>query len=237
VSEKFDGVRALWDGQRLRTRRGTLLNAPAWFLARLPAGVALDGELWLGRGRFDEVSALLRRQVTTDEDWRALRYLVFELPGAAGSFEARAAQLQALSAGLAWPQLRAVPQTTVADAGQLQARLEEVLRQGGEGLMLHRADAPWRSGRSDDLYKLKPAQDAEATVIGYTAGRGRHLGRVGALRVRNEAGEEFLIGSGLSDAERSAPPALGSTITYTHRGETSRGLPRFATFLRMREEP
>ncbi|HNB46405.1 MAG TPA: DNA ligase, partial [Burkholderiaceae bacterium] len=68
-------------------------------------------------------------------------------------------------------------------------------------------------------------------------GRGRHAGRIGALRVRDEAGREFLLGSGLSDAQRESPPPVGSWVTYTHRGETRLGLPRFATFLRQRDEP
>ena len=52
VSEKYDGVRALWDGRQLRSRRGKPIHAPAWFIAPLP-DTALDGELWIARGQFD----------------------------------------------------------------------------------------------------------------------------------------------------------------------------------------
>lgn len=93
VSEKFDGVRALWDGHRLRLRGGGEVKAPAWFLAGLPVQ-AVDGELWLGRGRFDELSALVRREQPVDAEWREVRYMVFELPGAPGSFAQRAAALR-----------------------------------------------------------------------------------------------------------------------------------------------
>jgi len=61
VSEKYDGVRALWDGRSLRFRSGLGVSAPAWFTARLPAQ-ALDGELWLARGRFEAVSGIVRRR-------------------------------------------------------------------------------------------------------------------------------------------------------------------------------
>ncbi len=237
VAEKFDGVRAFWDGRRLRTRSGQVLAAPAWFLARLPADQPLDGELWLGRGRFDATAALLRRQQVDDAAWRALRYLLFELPGAPGPFAARAEALRALVQRLGWAQLQAVEQRHIGDAAALQAHLAEVVQAGGEGLMLHRVDAAYVTGRAGVLLKLKPQQDAEATVVGYTAGRGRHAGRVGALRLRDDAGREFLLGSGLSDAQREDPPPVGALVTYTHRGETSRGLPRFATFLRVRDEP
>ncbi|WP_225862259.1 DNA ligase [Ideonella benzenivorans] len=234
VSEKFDGVRALWDGQHLRFRGGGVVAAPAWFLARLPAR-PLDGELWLGYGRFDEVSALLRRADPDDLGWRALQFRVFELPGAPGSFAARAQQIEALVAETAWPQLVAVAQQPLADLTALRQRLAAVLAAGGEGLVLHRADAPYVTGRVEVLYKLKPVQDGEAVVIGHLPGRGKYEGLVGALRVRDETGQVFLLGSGLSDAQRRQPPAVGTRVTYSWRGRTATGLPRFATLLRVRE--
>mgnify|MGYP001563027299 FL=1 len=37
VSEKLDGVRAVWDGRELRFRSGRRVPAPEWFTASLPA--------------------------------------------------------------------------------------------------------------------------------------------------------------------------------------------------------
>lgn len=234
VSEKFDGVRACWDGRRLISRGGLVLAAPAGFLARLPP-VPLDGELWLARGRFEAVSALVRRQTASESDWQAVRYLVFEQPGGDGSFAQRHARLRQLlpAQDLDQPGPQVVDQQRVAGSAALQAWLERVVAQGGEGLVLHRADAPYLTGRQSVLAKLKPVADAEALVIGHEPGQGRLAGRLGALRVRNEAGQEFRIGSGLSDAQRAQPPAIGTVITYAWRGETGSGLPRFATFVRV----
>lgn len=234
VSEKLDGVRAFWDGQRLFTRHGQPIAAPAWFAAHLPAQ-ALDGELWMARGQFEATSAAVRRQQPQDGEWRALHYMVFELPGADGTFEQRAAALQALASQAAWDGLQAVPQTRVATAAALQTRLAEVVRGGGEGLMLHEAAAPYQSGRQASLLKLKPQDDDEAVVLAHLAGAGRLQGLLGALRVRNGAGQAFSIGSGFSDAQRRTPPPVGSTVTYRYRGLTKSGLPRFATFLRVQD--
>ncbi|MCO5976238.1 DNA ligase [Ideonella oryzae] len=234
VSEKFDGVRALWDGRQLRFRGGGAVAAPAWFLARLPRQ-SLDGELWLGHGRFDEVSALLRRGDPDDPGWHAVQYRVFELPDAPGGFAQRAGQIEALVAAAAWPQLVAVSQEPVVDATALQRLLAAVVAAGGEGLVLHRADAPYQTGRTEALFKFKPVQDAEAVVIGHEEGHGKYVGMVGALRVRNEAGQVFLLGSGLKDAQRRQPPPLGTRVTYSWRGLTASGLPRFATLLRVRD--
>ncbi len=235
VSEKLDGVRALWDGHTLRFRSGRPIAAPAWFTQALPAQ-ALDGELWAGRGRFDAVSGTVRRKQPIDGDWRALRYAVFDLPGAAGPFAERTAQLQAWAAAAALPHCLAIAQERLPDRRALRRRLDAVVQAGGEGLMLHRAGAAWLPGRSGQLLKLKPLFDAEATVVGHQPGQGRHVGRLGALRVRADTGVVFEIGTGFSDAERADPPALGVRVSYTYRGTTPGGVPRFASFLRVRED-
>jgi len=231
VSEKLDGVRALWDGQVLRFRSGLAIAAPAWFTARLPA-VPLDGELWAGHGSFETLVGTVRHQQPDDAAWRAVRYQVFELPGAGGRFDERAPALAALCRQLGWPALQALAQTTVADRADLQRRLDAVVAAGGEGLVLHRADAPVASGRGPWLFKHKPLQDAEAVVTGHLAGQGRLAGQCGALLVRTEAGLALAIGTGLSDADRARPPAIGEHITFTHRGLTAAGVPRFASYLR-----
>jgi DNA ligase-1 len=234
VSEKYDGVRAVWDGHTLRSRSGLSIAAPAWFTQRLPA-VALDGELWAGRGRFEALSGAVRRGTPREAEWQQIRYLAFDLPGAPGTFSARYERLASLGQEVDAPHFQAVEQRRVATRAALQRWLHEVVAQGGEGLMLHRADALYLTGRSAVLQKLKPVHDAEAVVLAAVPGRGRHAGRMGALRVRTPAGREFLLGTGFSDAERESPPPPGSVVSYRHRGHTESGLPRFASFLRARE--
>lgn len=236
VSEKYDGVRTLWDGRTLRFRGGGEVHAPAWFLAKLPRA-PLDGELWLGRNRFEELSGIVRRTEPADLEWRRITYMVFELPGAPGTFAERAARIKELVIAAEFPQLKAVDQFRVKDRAELQRRLREVVAEGGEGLMLHRADAPYLTGRSDALLKLKPLLDTEAVVIAQIPGKGKYAGLMGALRMQTPEGRRFVLGTGFSDAVRRNPPPVGATVTYTYRGLTKTGLPRFASFLRVREGP
>jgi len=235
VSEKFDGVRAQWDGRSLRFRGGGRVPAPAWFTADFPA-VPLDGELWIARGQFDALSGTVRKIEPVDAEWRQVRYLVFELPGAAGTFSERVRQMQAMlaQAGVSW--LQAVEQTRVASQAELMQRMDAVVRANGEGLMLHRADALYLTGRSDALLKLKPWQDAEAVVVGYSPGNGKYHGLTGALQMEMPDGRRFRIGSGLSDALRRQPPPVGTRITYRYQHLTKNGLPRFPRYLRVRED-
>ena len=235
VSEKLDGVRAIWDGQTLRFRSGRPVNAPRWFVEGLPK-CALDGELWLGRGSFERLSGIVRREVPDDAEWRQVRYMIFELPGAPGAFAQRAVLIGETVKQADVPWLREIEQFLVVDRNSLQKRMKEVVRAGGEGLMLHRADALYETGRSDTLLKMKPWEDAEATVIGHQPGRGKYAGLLGALRVRTVDGREFSLGTGFTDQQRRNPPPVGATVTYRYHDLTRNGMPRFASFLRVRAE-
>lgn len=72
ISEKLDGVRAIWDGKTLQFRSGNPVPAPKWFIDALPRQ-PLDGELWLERGSFDRLSSIVRRQTPDDAEWRSVR--------------------------------------------------------------------------------------------------------------------------------------------------------------------
>lgn len=235
VSEKLDGIRGYWDGEKLLTRSGHVIPAPAWFTAGWPR-VPLDGELWAGRGRFSHASSTVRTQTPDDDAWRQMRFMVFDLPAAGGPFSERLAALDALLASLQIPWLQPVKQTRVADRAALKTMLEQVVAQGGEGLMLHRGSSLYRPGRSDDLLKYKPYEDAEAKVVAYVPGKGKYEGMLGALLVERPDGLRFRIGTGFTDEQRRHPPPIGSWITYAYNGYTVSGLPRFARFLRIRED-
>lgn len=234
VSEKLDGVRASWDGKALQFRSGNPVPAPKWFLDALP-GQPLDGELWLGRGSFDQLSAIVRRQSPVDAEWRRVRYMIFELPNAPGSFTDRTEQIKAVTAAANLPWLQAVPQFRLSDAAALQKKLRDIVRDGGEGLMLHRDDAVYETGRSSALLKVTPWLDAEATVIAHLPGKGKYAGMLGALRMELPDGRRFALGSGLTDALRRNPPPVGTLITYRYRELTPNGMPRFPRYLRVRD--
>ena len=233
VSEKLDGVRAYWNGEKLVSRSGYVIHTPAWFTAGFPER-ALDGELWAGRGQFAWVNAAVRTYPPKDEQWRKIGYYVFELPKAKGTFTERLEQLDRILAAHPLPHLHKIEQFRLTDNKALNKKLEHLTAAGAEGLMLHHQDARYVTGRQNALLKLKTFQDDEAVVIGYTEGKGKYQGLLGALIVETEDGRRFKLGSGLSDQQRANPPAIGSTVTYKYYGFTQNGLPRFASFLRVR---
>ncbi|WP_284320093.1 DNA ligase [Dyella acidisoli] len=236
VSEKYDGVRGYWDGEKLRTRSGAVIDAPAWFTAGWPK-TPMDGELWAGRDQFELASATIRQQPADDQAWHHIRYMVFDVPGHAGTFDERIPALRKWVAQIDQPWVQPVLQFKVANEAELKRKLDEIVQGGGEGLVLHRGASLYRAGRSDDLLKFKPFDDAEARVVDHVPGKGKYAGMMGSLLVEMPDGTQFRIGTGFTDEQRRNPPPVGSLVTYRYQGMTSGGKPRFARFMRIRDEP
>ncbi len=243
VSEKYDGVRGFWDGEKLLTRGGERVAVPAWFTAGWPQ-TPMDGELWAGRGQFSKAVSTVRQQTPgpgLDADWHGMRFMVFDLPAQAGPFTDRIAPLNALVAQINQPWVVAVAQYRLADHAALQTQLKKTVQGGGEGLMLHRGDSLYKAVRNDDLIKVKTHDDAEARVIAHIPGKGKYSGQLGALLVEMPATDgkpalRFKLGTGFTAAQRQNPPAVGSQVTYRFRGLNDSGIPRFASFVRVRED-
>ncbi len=240
VSEKYDGVRGYWDGDKLMTRGGERIAAPAWFTAAWPK-TPMDGELWAGRGQFAKAVSTVRQQTPNDEAWHGMRFMVFDLPSEGGTFTERIAVLNSQVSRINQGWVQAVAQVKVANHQALARMLSDTVKQGGEGLMLHRGASLYKAQRNDDLLKFKPFEDAEARVIAHIPGKGKYAGKTGALLVEMPAingrpARRFKLGTGLKDAQRDNPPPLGTLVTYRFRGLNDSGTPRFASFMRVRED-
>ena len=234
MSEKLDGVRAYWDGQRFLSRLGNPYYAPGWFTAGLPK-FPLDGELWLDRKAFQRTVSIVRRQDQSDA-WREIKFLVFDAPAHGGGFEARVRHYHDYISGRSLEFVRAHAHELCQGIDHLRGELKRVEALGGEGLMLRRPGSAYEVGRSHSLLKVKSFFDAEARVVGHQAGAGRHRGRLGALLVELQNGTSFAVGSGLSDAERGDPPPVGSIITFRYQELSDGGVPRFPTYVGVRHD-
>ena len=235
VSEKFDGVRAFWTGSSFMTRQGFMITAPDWFTKPLPKH-PLDGELWIGHHKFDEMSAIARRLQPRDKDWKKVSYLVFDTPIKNLAFHQRKKQLDLLIGDQSPSWLRQVEHLNFEYKSDLEAFYHAVINNQGEGVMLNVSNATYETGRSKAILKIKPKLDDEALVTGYQEGKGKYKGLMGALWVKHKSGKRFKIGTGFSDQERKFPPALGTIISYQYSGLSKNGLPRFARFLRVRND-
>lgn len=236
VSEKLDGVRAYWNGKQLLSKKGNVYNAPAWFIRDFPRQ-PLDGELWIGRGTFEQLVSTVRKDIPVDTEWKQVKYMVFDLPASTAIFTIRLTELHQLLKNVNNPYLELIKQSRVDNHNDLMQRLDQVIATKGEGLMLHNGNAIYRAGRTRDVLKVKRFEDAEAMVIAHLPGKGKYRKMLGALLLKTKDGKRFRIGSGFSDAQRKAPPPIGSSVTYRFTGKTKNGIPKFASFMRIRSCP
>ncbi len=234
VSEKYDGVRAIWDGKQLVSRGGNIYHAPKWFTQKLPKQ-KLDGELWIARQSFELVVSTVRDKTPDDAAWKQIKFMVFDMPELPTSFDERLVEMKKTIKNLNLPWVKMVKQWKVESHPKLMKELDVITKAGAEGLMLHKGSSLYKGKRSGDLLKVKPYEDAEAVVIKHIGGKGKYTNILGAMMVEMPDGTQFKIGSGFTDAERQTPPEIGTTITYQYRGKTKNGIPRFATYLRERE--
>jgi DNA ligase-1 len=236
VSEKLDGVRAYWDGKTFWSRLGNRFYAPEWFCEALPTDCTLDGELWLGRERFDETISVVRSQDYSDR-WHEITFMVFDIPSSDKQpFEQRMQTLRDVLGAHDEPKIanvRVVRQRQLGEDDNLDVWLKEVEDVGGEGLMLREPRSKYTGTRSKTLLKVKSFHDDEAKVIGYaTEGKGRLKGTTGSLLVQDRQGIKFKVGAGLTDEIRRNPPKVGSIITYRYQEKNKNsGKPRFPTYV------
>jgi len=228
MSEKLDGVRAIWDGSNLLSRNGKIFHAPRWFLEGLPKNEILDGELWQGRGLFQQTVGKVRTQY--EPDWSGIKFVVFDVVNA-DTFEKRLQLLQTLDLP---NHVKIVEQIQCKNREHLEHYKTTIIDSGGEGVMLRAAGSFYEHKRSNSLLKIKRMQTAEAKIVGYKKGNGKHLGRIGALICKYK-GKLIRLGTGLTDQQREIPPQIGTKVTFSFFELTTAGMPRFPVFLAKRD--
>ncbi|KAG9094737.1 hypothetical protein FS749_011933 [Ceratobasidium sp. UAMH 11750] len=228
MSEKLDGVRVYYDGKKMWSRLGNAFTPPKEFLDRLPKNVTLDGELFGGRGKFQDTVSVVK--TINSPHWQNITFQIFDIPSRGSEpFEERVAYLKKHLSNI--PQVNVVEHTMCKSREHLLETLKEVERDGGEGVMMREPGSEYEGKRSSTLLKVKTFYDGEAEVTGYEPGKGKHKGVTGALKCVMASGKKFSVGSGLSDKQRRAPPKIGEIITYRFQELTRDGVPRFPTFV------
>jgi len=234
MSEKLDGVRAFWDGEKLISRGGKVFKAPKWFIKDFPP-FAIDGELWSKRGNFENILSIVKKQ-KTHKGWEQLTYNIFEVPNQKGGLFSRLSVLKSYLDKSPNQYIKVIKQSTCKDKNHLKTFLKEIENKGGEGVVVRNPDTPYIAKRTSQALKVKSFDDAECKVTGYNEGKGKYQGLLGSLKCKMRDKKILTIGSGFSDQERINPPKLGTIITFKYQGLTKKGKPRFPVFVRVRYE-
>jgi len=235
MSEKLDGVRGYWDGRQLLSKNGMPFHPPPDFVRNFP-DFAIEGEIWGGRNTFEITIGIVKKQEAHD-GWLELKFAVFDVPAAAGGFEERLKVAKKWFVKHPADHAFVIEHSPVKNNTHLQQELKRVEELGGEGIILRRPGSLYTKGRSGDVLKVKSYADMEAVVIEHIPGQGRNEARMGSLLVELPGSQmRFKIGTGFSDEVRENPPPIGSLITFKYYGFYESGVPKFPSFLRVREE-
>jgi len=267
VSEKFDGYRACYDHDKKQffSRQNKPFNAPQWFLDAMPPRL-VDGELWIGRNMFQEMG-VVRKKVPIDEEWLHVTFQVYDMPHESGTFLERLKELIRIVklTKNRWLHMRkdfpypfntidcpviVAKQTIVKNDAHLDSMYQDIIQNGGEGVMLKDPNSPYEDKRSNYLLKYKPNFDAEAIIIGYKPGQGKYVGMLGGFSCQqlinhdsymsiDESEDHLFSISGMDDSIRKSykdTHPIGTIISYEHSGTTDKGKPRFPRYSRLRTD-
>ena len=198
MSEKLDGYRAVWDGNSCTfySRNGKKYNAPEWFVKCFPQRI-IDGELWISRVGFQKMGAV-RKKIPLDEEWAHITFQAYDLIDCEGDFEERLTHLRKLiklvdanwkreRKNFDYPMnklkcpLRYVEQVKIESVDHMRQFYENIVENGGEGIMIKCPRSIYQQKRSKDLWKYKPNYDAEAIITGFRKGKGKYKRDLGAF--------------------------------------------------------
>lgn len=242
ASEKLDGMRCYWDGvgatgEKVKgrpvtgffSRYGNVISVPKRWVEEAPKGVKLDGELWCGRENRQKLLATTKDYYPS-KDWDDVEFHVFESPGSGKLFKDTYQYLLSLSLSLSLPPFIKVVEQTILESSEHQGMLlKAVIAKGGEGLMLRNPYSYYQNTRSSDLVKVKNKLMGRATVIGFTRGKGKYSGMIGALTVMwNNVVFDI---SGMVDSERVIGSFNdGDKVMFQYCGLSTNGVPQEARY-------
>lgn len=164
VSEKLDGIRAIWTGKELMTRHGRKIHAPEWFYDEFPKNIALDGELYLGRNKFNVVQMTVMDHHKNKYLWEKIEYHVFDIPDATYLTFEEVQYILKNYLSTSCKYLKVIHQTQVKDLDQLLELQKILVSQGAEGTMLRKPGSSYRVGETSNLLKFKSQMDSNQMV-------------------------------------------------------------------------
>ena len=228
MSEKLDGVRCLWTGNRIYSRNGNQFYCPEWFTKGWP-NASLDGELWIARNTFQQCIRVIKKKQPEENEWKKITYLVFDAPSLNLPFIDRYKIMEQEIKKINNPHIKLVENRLCLSKKDMETELEKILGLSGEGVMLRDPQSYYERKRSHALLKVKKMLDDEALVIGYIR---RPQGDIKAMQVQLANGKQFKLGGGLTDQERRNPPKIGIKVTFKYQNLSEDGIPRFPIYLR-----
>lgn len=248
---KFNGVRCIATKDGLFSRTGEkwitcdhISEELADLFKKYP-DLVLDGELFNEglRETLNDLIKLVRKTVhITDEDLKKSRQIVkyyvydgFNLDGlpSVAAYHLRKETIDRNIAGL--NNIKKVKSYNITSDADLEDRFQKFIDEKHEGIILRRLDSPYEFGRSKNLLKMKPEDDAEFTFLGVSEGVGNWAGKAKIIHLEDDNGNKFDATFKGSMAEatdflKNYKYIVGKKVTIKYFGLTGLGTPNYAQF-------
>ena len=256
------------------SRNNKPFNAPDWFLESMPPynllqDKILDGELWAGRDNFQFMGPV-RKKIPIPEEWLSIQYQVYDVIGENIPFVQRLKDLKKIVnfTQKAWnirlkneefylpneetiePPLIFAQQTKIKSEKMMREYYQNIIDNGGEGIIIKHPESLYENGRSSYMLKVKPAFDRECIITDYKLGEGKYTGLLGSfickplinhdtyMSIDQDENHIFTL-SGMDDKIRNnfqTTHPIGTIINYECSGFTDKGVPRFGRYVRIRDD-
>lgn len=235
MSEKLDGIRAYWNGKNLISKNANIIHAPLWFTKDFP-NFPLDGELWTKRADFENIQSIVLDK-TPSKNWEQITYNIFEVPNTKGDFLKRLDKIKTWQKRNKNKYIKVIKQIKCKDKDHLNNYLEKLVNLKAEGIILKNPSLEYFTGRSKNILKVKKFKDMEGEVIGInykTNEFNKKVFKSLVLKLKNAV--VFNLGNGFSKEEKINHPKIADIVTFKYYNFTRFGKPKFASFLRVRED-
>ncbi|MCP4970117.1 MAG: DNA ligase [Arcobacter sp.] len=232
MSEKLDGIRAVWTGKELVSKKGNKIYAPKWFTVNFP-NFKLDGELWTKRDDFENIQNIVMDKKPSIK-WNKITYNIFEVPNSKGDFFKRLEKAKIYFKKNDTRYVKIIDQIKIKDKNHLDNFLENIVLKKGEGVIIKDPFKSYHTGRSPHILKVKKVYDMEGSVIAINISKKTNKLKSLTLKLKN--GVVFNLGGGFSKKQRDKSFKKGDIVTFKYYGFTKYGKPKFASFLRLRKE-
>eukprot|EP01125_Pyxidicula_operculata_P013676 TRINITY_DN4544_c0_g1_i1.p1 TRINITY_DN4544_c0_g1~~TRINITY_DN4544_c0_g1_i1.p1 ORF type:complete len:657 (+),score=99.41 TRINITY_DN4544_c0_g1_i1:645-2615(+) len=235
ITEKYDGIRAYWDGKQMYSKRGNLIPIPPEFTKNLPEA-QLDGELWCGYEdhTLSKLMAIVKSKSNTSEEglmdikWSSVVYMIFDAPGIEGNYKYRYDEISKIVQPLtdSGEKIKMADIQECQSTQHLMESLEKVQKIGGEGLIIRNPNTlNYQSGRNDSVLKVKPYLDTEVRMIEPST-------TSYSLICEQKNGQTCIVKC--ASADYLHPPAKGEILRVKYSGYYSSGKLKYPIFLSTR---
>lgn len=255
MSEKLDGVRAIFDRKTIKTRSGRKICPPQFWLKEFENlnEIKLDGELWIARGKFGEISSAVAKfsgdkcdNNNKSDIWQEISYNIFD-SDICENKSIKNCEKILKEKFKNFKYIKIIEQKEAKNKENIDKFFNEIIKKGGEGIIL-RENLP-KDFNNRIAYKYKPFYDAECIVKEHIKGKGKNSGKLGSIlcemnikdlpQFRDSIESQiinFKIGTGFNETQRKNPPKIGEKIQFRYNELTKNNIPRFAVFIRIRNE-